>query len=135
MFSKEVDMHYHSLITSNFLNSRYLQFDLWKNSYVFYQKILTTLTSSVPNELQYGTAMKLQYAIYLNSIGALNVVYSPVISSAMYWLTLKLKCIVLIILIVYTYIHTCTVGQRKNETPLFISIQIIIQKWNWYQSS
>ena len=29
----------------------------------------------------------------------------------------------------------CTVVQRKNETPLFISIQIIIQKWNWYQSS
>ena len=28
----------------------------------------------------------------------------------------------------------CTVGQ-KNETPLFISIQIIVQKWNWYQSS
>ena len=29
----------------------------------------------------------------------------------------------------------CTVVKIKNETPLFISIQIIIQKWNWYQSS
>ena len=24
---------------------------------------------------------------------------------------------------------------KQNETPQFISIQIIIQKWNWYQSS
>ena len=28
-----------------------------------------------------------------------------------------------------------TVSQIKNETPLFISIQIIVQKWDWYQSS
>ena len=33
------------------------------------------------------------------------------------------------------FIADCTVVQNKNETPLFISIQIIIQKWNWYQSS
>ena len=33
--------------------------------------------------------------------------------------------------------HTCirTVVQTKNETPLFNSIQNIVQKWNWYQSS
>ena len=29
----------------------------------------------------------------------------------------------------------CTVVQRKNETPLFISMKIIVEKWNWYQSS
>ena len=29
----------------------------------------------------------------------------------------------------------CTVGQRKNETPTFISILIIVQKWNRYPSS
>ena len=28
-----------------------------------------------------------------------------------------------------------TVGQTKNETPLFISIQTIVEKLNWYQSS
>ena len=31
----------------------------------------------------------------------------------------------------------CTVGQKekKKETPLFISIQVSVQKRNWYQSS
>ena len=29
--------------------------------------------------------------------------------------------------------YECTEGQRKNETPLFISILITVQKWNWYQ--
>ena len=33
--------------------------------------------------------------------------------------------------------YVCTVGQKKKkkEAPLFISIQIIVQKGNWYQSS
>ena len=29
----------------------------------------------------------------------------------------------------------CTAVQKKNETLLFISIQIIVEKWNCYQSS
>ena len=38
-------------------------------------------------------------------------------------------------ILLFIYVHIGTVVQKISETPLFISIQIIIQKGNWYHSS